>query len=55
MHKGKHIRVRGIRREPDIKKLSRAIILLARAQVEKEAQESKRSSPAPPSKKRTAS
>jgi hypothetical protein len=39
MHKDKHIRIRGERRDqPDIRKLSRAVIALAQAQAEKEAE-----------------
>lgn len=40
MHKDKHIRVRGHRRDQvDVRKLSRAVIALAAAQAEKEAAE----------------
>jgi hypothetical protein len=39
MHKDKHIQIRGERRDqPDIRKLSRAVIALAQAQAEKEAE-----------------
>ena len=39
MHKDKHIKIRGERRvQPDLKKLSRALIALALAQAEQEAQ-----------------
>lgn len=37
MHQDKHIRIKGVRREVNIKKLSRALIALAQAQAEKEA------------------
>jgi hypothetical protein len=38
MSKSRHLRIRGVRKDPpDIKKLSRAIILLAQAQAEADA------------------
>jgi hypothetical protein len=40
MHKDRHIRIRAERKaEPDIRKLSRALIALAHAKAEKDAQE----------------
>jgi hypothetical protein len=40
MPKSRHIRIRGVHKEqPDVGKLSRALIALAQAQAEKEAQE----------------
>ena len=39
MHRDRRIRIRGVRRSsPDLKKLSHALIELARAQIEAEAQ-----------------
>jgi hypothetical protein len=39
MHKERHVRIRGSRRsEPNLQKLSRALIALAQAQAEKEAE-----------------
>ena len=43
MRKNRNIRVRGVRRsEPDLRKLSRALIALAEAQLEADAQASHR-------------
>jgi hypothetical protein len=43
MQRNKNIRVRGVRRsEPDVRKLSRALIALAQAQAEAEAETAQR-------------
>ena len=61
MSKSRHIRIRGVRKDPpDIKKLSRAVILLAQAQAEADAAAQDEASKAengsePPRAKRTGS
>jgi hypothetical protein len=56
MHKERHIRVRGVRRdEPDLRKLSRALIALAVAQAEKDAAAQDAAKPKPARKGRKAS
>jgi hypothetical protein len=46
MQRNKNIRVRGVRRsEPDVRKLSRALIALAQAQAEAEAAAMQRDKP----------
>lgn len=54
MHKDKHIRIRGERRDqPDIQKLGRAVIALAQAQAEKEAASLHAANPSTPAKRTT--
>lgn len=49
----RHIRVRGIRRtKPDMRKLSRAIIMLAQSQAEKDAEVEHKRRPRRPHKER---
>jgi hypothetical protein len=55
MHKDKHIRVRGVRSEPGIRRLSRALIALTQAQAEKEAELQRAQNKQRPKKDRKAS
>lgn len=51
-HRPRRIRIRVVRRDPpDLKKLSRALIALAQAQAEKEAEEQHHRDKKPPKKR----